>query len=147
MAANKGKEFEGYFEKFCNENQIDCVRFYDTMQGFKSVSNACDFVVSQDIYSPAVLVECKSTHATSFSLDFRQYDSLIKLTHFRSKVVIWFIKLKEIWALPISSITQMKENGLKSFNQKKHSEYGTKLDVKFARVNPVSANLDDFIYS
>ncbi len=145
MSANKGKEFEGYFEKFCNENHIDCVRFYDTMQGFKSVSNACDFVISADVKSPAILIECKSTHSASFSLDFRQYDSLIKLNHFRSMLVIWFIKLKEIWTLSIPSITQMKEKGLKSFNPRKHAEYGTKLNVKFARVNPISADLSSIV--
>lgn len=145
MSANKGKEFEGYFEKFCSENQIDCVRFYDTMQGFKSVSNACDFVISADANSPAVLIECKSTHSTSFSLDFRQYDSLIKLSHFRSMLIVWFVKLKEIWSLPIPTITQMKEKGLKSFNPKKHFEYGIKIDAKFARVNPTSADLSGVV--
>lgn len=137
MSANRGKEFENLFKKFCEDTHVNCIRFYDVMQGFKSVNNPCDFVISKDKFSFSLLVECKSTNSTSFSLKFRQHDLLVNLDNFNSVVLIWFIERKEIWSLSIQNILQMEKDGINSFNPVKHQKYGQRITTTFARVKPV----------
>lgn len=141
MAANRGKEFEDLFKRFCEDHHVNCIRFHDVMQGFKSVNNPCDFVISKDRFEMSLLVECKSTNSTSFSLKFRQHDLLANLDNFNSLVLVWFIKRKEIWALSIQNILQMEKDGLNSFNPDKHKKYGQKITTYFARIKPTFMNV------
>lgn len=122
MSADRGKEWEKLFKDLCEASNIDCVRFYDVMLGFKDVDNPADFVISRSKKDPSLLIECKATGFDRWDLRFRQYESLKSLKNFNSYVVIWFHKRKKIWALNIDLIEEMRESGIKSINCMKLSE-------------------------
>ena len=65
-------------------------------------------------------LECKSTHENTFNfVKLTQYDKLKKkvgIPGVRAGVVIWFIEHDRVVYVPISTITKMKEDGLKSVN-------------------------------
>lgn len=138
MSADRGKEFEGLFKSACEANNIDCVRFYDVTLGFKDVDNPCDFVISKDKESPALLIECKATGADRWDLRFRQREDLSDLKKFNSYVVIWFHQRKQIWALSINIIESLLDSGVKSVNcmKLKESEECFQIPCKWAIVKP-----------
>lgn len=142
MNKNRGTEWQNIFKNLCKEENIDCVRFYDTLQGFKNVDNPCDFVISKDKESPAILVECKSTHETSFGLDFRQLESLKELTNFKSIVLIWFVKKKKVCAITTDFVEALKKQGPKSYNPDKHFGEGCQIvEASFARIKPTKLDI------
>lgn len=143
MNKNRGTEWQNLFKNICEKNSINCIRFYDTMQGFKSVDNPCDFVISKNLEEPSILVECKSTHNSSFGLDFKQYPRLLELNHFRSIVLIWFVEKKKVCALDIQFIKKLRDSGVKSYNPDKiHDTDGCMtLDSAFARIKPQQLDL------
>lgn len=142
MPADRGKEWEGLFKDICENSGIDCVRFHDVTQRFKDVDNPADFTISKDLRSWSWLIECKATNGTSWSLNFRQYKDLIKFTRFNSQVLIWFVQYKEVWALNINIIKELRESGVKSFNPRKfvkagHARKGIdRIDADWARIKP-----------
>lgn len=134
---NRGTEFQTLFRHSCESLGIDCIRLYDTLQGFRDVANPCDFIISKSLDESVLLVECKSTHSPSFSLDFRQLPLLRDLSYFRSFLLIWFVERKEIWALSIEEVLNLIKRGYKSFNPDKHSDFAGKLiEAQFKRVKP-----------
>ena len=115
---NKGKQFE---ERFKNDwkmsfpnGTID--RIYDTVSGYKAISNVCDFIGYN--YPSIFYLECK-THAGA-SLPFAnvtQYEKLkykVGIKGVRTGVVLWLYDKDLVLYIPISTITAMKEKGLKS---------------------------------
>lgn len=143
MPKNRGKEWEGIFKEICEHSGIDCVRFYDATDRHKDVNNPADFTVSISKSKPSILVECKSDHGASFDLNFRQYDDLLKLSNTNSKVLIWFVEKKEVWALSILYIKKLRDSGVKRFNPKKLPEEKgcRKIPATFARIKPKELDL------
>lgn len=142
MPANRGVEFQNIFRGLCKDLEIDCIRLYDTLQGYSHVDNPCDFIISKDKQSPMLLIECKSTHSKNFSLTFRQLEKLSELEKCNSYVVIWFIIEKQLWALPIHSIQDMVKAGKKSFSPYKigHPDI-FQIPATFARIKPRTAEI------
>lgn len=119
---NKGKQFE---ERFRNDWKLSFPngtidRIYDTMNGYKAISNVCDFLGYD--YPNIFYLECK-THAGA-SLPFvniTQYEKLkykVGITGVRTGVVLWLYDKDLVLYIPISTITAMKEKGLKSVGVK-----------------------------
>ena len=120
MATNRGKKFEDRFKedwaRTMPNSSID--RIYDVVSGKKTISNVSDFIGYK---KPNIFyLECKSTHENTFNfVKLTQYDKLKKkvgIPGVRAGVVIWFIEHDRVVYVPISTITKMKEDGLKSVN-------------------------------
>jgi len=142
MPANRGVEFQNIFRGLCEDLDIDCIRLYDTLQGYSHVDNPCDFIISKDKNSPMLLIECKSTHSKNFSLSFRQFEKLSELRKCYSYIIIWFITEKQLWALPLHSIQDMIKAGKKSFSPYKIAHPDIfQIPAIFARIKPKSAEI------
>ena len=129
MAVNRGKSFEERFkedwERTIPDSSID--RIYDSVSGYKTVSNISDFI---GFKQPNIFyLECKSTNENTFNFaKLTQYDKLtgkVGIPGVRAGVVIWFVKHDTVLYVPISTITKMKADGLKSVNVRTifNSEY------------------------
>lgn len=120
MAVNRGKSFETKFaedfKRSIPSSSLD--RLYDQLSGYKTISNISDFIGYK---KPNIFyLECKSHLGNTFPLvNLTQYDKLkgkVGIPGVRTGVVIWFIDHDIIIYVPISTITKMKEDGLKSVN-------------------------------
>jgi Holliday junction resolvase len=117
---NRGKQFEERFKedwiRTMPESSID--RIYDQVSGNKTISNISDFIGYK---KPNIFyLECKSTRENTFNFHkLTQYEKLtgkVGIPGVRVGVVIWFIEHDRVIYVPIKTITQMKEDGLKSVN-------------------------------
>ena len=119
MAVNRGKSFEAKFKEDWERTVSKCIdRLYDSVSGYKSVSNISDFIAYKQ---PNIFyLECKSHKENTFPFsNLSQYDKLLKkvgIPGVRTGVIIWFIDHDIIIYVPIKTVKQMKENGLKSVN-------------------------------
>lgn len=122
MTQNYGKAFEARFKedfiKTFPEGSID--RIYDSVSGYKSISNICDFVGY--VYPNIFYIECKSHKGASIPFDnITQYDKLkfkVGIPGVRAGVVLWLYEKDFLAYIPISTITKMKEDGKKSVGLK-----------------------------
>lgn len=120
MAVNRGKSFETKFkadwERTIPGSTID--RIYDSVSGYKTVSNISDFIGYR--FPIIFYLECKSTQENTFNFaKLTQYDKLVTkvgIHGVRAGVILWFIKHDRVLYVPVSTITKMKEDGLKSVN-------------------------------
>ena len=121
MAKNYGKDFERKLkEDFLKIKDSTIDRLYDSMSGYKTISNISDFIgfkVPNIFY-----IEAKSIRGNTFPFsNLSQYWQLTKkvgIPGVRVGVVIWFIDHGRVLYVPISTITQMKKDGKKSVNIK-----------------------------
>ena len=122
MPNNKGKAFEQKFhqdwKKSFPNGTID--RIYDSVSGYKTISNVSDFIGYN--YPNIFYLECKShlNNTWNFSY-FTQYDKLkekVGIPGVRAGVVLWMIDHDKVVYLPVSTVTEMKNKGEKSFNIK-----------------------------
>lgn len=122
MALNKGKQFEAKLKQdflaTVSDSSID--RLYDSVSGYKSISNISDFVAFK---RPCIYyLEAKSHQGNTFPLaNLTQYDKLLAkvgIPGVRTGVVLWMIDKDYVVYLPISFIKYLKENEYKSFNIK-----------------------------
>lgn len=121
MATNYGKKWElKVREDFESIPDISIDRIYDTLNGYKSISNISDFIVY--MYPNIYYTEAKSTRGNTFPLDrLTQYDKLITkvgITGVRSGVILWFIDHKKVLYVPVATFKQLKDDGKKSVNIK-----------------------------
>ena len=119
MATNYGKQFERKLkEDFLKLENSTIDRLYDTMNGYKTVSNICDFLAYRKPY--LYYLEAKTIKGNTFPFtNLKQYDKLLPkvgIPGVRAGVVIWFIDHDKILYVPISTVKQMKKDGLKSVN-------------------------------
>lgn len=126
MPLNKGKQFEKIFKQDFKRSIPGCSidRIKDVMSGYAMISNVCDFIAFAckpnmnlgNIY----YLECKSHRGNTFPFtNLSQYDQLtekVGLKGVRAGVVLWFIDHDQVWYVPISTITRMKEDNKKSIN-------------------------------
>lgn len=122
MAINQGKKFESKFREDFLKTVPNCSldRLYDSMNGFKTISNISDFI---GFSKPNIMyLECKSHLGNTFPWTaLSQYDKLVTkvgIPGVRVGVILWMIDHDKVLYLPISSITKMKQDGKKSFNIK-----------------------------
>ena len=121
MGINRGKQFEQKFkEDFLKLEGASIDRLYDTMNGYKSISQISDFIGY--LFPHIFYLECKSIHGNTFPLtNLTQYDKLkykVGIKGVRVGVIIWFTDHDKVLYVPISSITQMKNDCKKSINIK-----------------------------
>ena len=118
---NRGKQFElkmqKDFLKTIENSTID--RLYDTMNGYKSISNISDFIGYA--YPNIFYLECKTHKGASIPFNkITQYDKLkekIGIIGVRCGILLWLYDHNEVGVIyiPISTIKKMKEDGQKSF--------------------------------
>lgn len=78
MSRDYGKAFEDRFKENFLKTVPNCSidRIYDTMNGYKSISNICDFIGYS--YPNIFYLECKSHKGASIPFeDIPQYDKLV----------------------------------------------------------------------
>lgn len=123
---NYGKKFEQKFkEDFLKIPNSSLDRLYDNVSNYLGINNICDFIGY--IFPNIFYIECKSIKGTLFPLqNLTQYERLLPKVGIRGVrvgVVIWFYEQNRVLYVPISSITKMKEDGLKSINLKTIDKY------------------------
>lgn len=122
MTVSRGKQFEAKLKSdFINtvpDSSID--RIYDSVSGFKSISNICDFIAYK--YPNIFYIEVKSHKGNTFPIaNLTQYSKLKEkagITGLRAGVVIWFIDHGKVVYVPVRTITAMIHDGKKSVNIK-----------------------------
>ena len=119
MANNRGKQFEAKFkEDFLKIPDSTIDRLYDSVSGYKSISNICDFIGYR--YPNIFYLECKSHEGNTFPFTkLTQYEKLLPkvgIKGVRAGAVIWAIDHQKVFYVPISTITKMKADGKKSFH-------------------------------
>ena len=118
---NIGKQFEQKFkEDFLKIPNSTIDRLYDTMYGYKSISQVSDFIGY--VFPNIFYLECKEHKGNTFPLsNLTQYQKLkekVGIPGIRVGVIIWFSDHDKIFYVPISTITKMIENNKKSVNVK-----------------------------
>lgn len=123
MGVNRGKDFEGTiksaFEKVDNCS-ID--RLPDQMSGFAGGSNICDFIVYK--HPNIFYLECKSCYGNTLNfhaITQRQKEGLRAKAFIPgviAGVIVWFIDWDKTYFVPIMTIIEMEEEGVKSINRK-----------------------------
>ena len=116
---NIGKQFEQKFkEDFLKIPDSTVDRLYDTMYGYKSISQISDFIGY--IYPNIFYLECKEHKGNTFPLsNLTQYSKLkekVGIPGVRVGVIIWFSDHDKILYVPISTITKMLLTNKKSVN-------------------------------
>lgn len=127
MAQNRGKEFEARFKQqflaSIPNSTID--RLYDTQNGYKSISQICDFIGY--VYPNIYYIECKCHYGASFPLiNLTQYNKLltkVNIPGVRVGVILWLIDKDKVFYIPVSTIKQMKDDGKKSISYKDTDKY------------------------
>lgn len=123
-----GKKFELKLKEDwlkCEGTSID--RLYDTMNGYKSISQISDFIGYH--YPNIFYLECKEHKGNTFPLaNLTQYDKLLAkwLYHIkgvRIGVIIWFSEHDMVVYVPIKVVKQLHDEGKKSVNIKDISNY------------------------
>lgn len=123
---NYGKKFEHKFltdfQKSFPEGTID--RLYDTMNGYKNISQISDFVAY--VYPNIYYLECKAHHGASIPIEnITQYEKLkskVGIKGVRAIVILWLYDKHKVFAIPVPTITQMKKDGKKSIGLKSVEE-------------------------
>ena len=120
MALNKGKQFEAKLKQDFLASVPDCSidRLYDSVSGYKSISNISDFVAFK---KPCIYyLEAKSHQGNTFPLtNLTQYDKLVGkvgIPGVRTGVVLWMIDHDRVIYVPIATISKLKADGKKSVN-------------------------------
>lgn len=118
---NIGKQFEQKFkEDFLKIPNSTIDRLYDTMYGYKSISQVSDFIGY--VFPNIFYLECKEHKGNTFPLsNLTQYSKLkekVGIPGIRVGVIIWFSDHDKIFYVPISTITKMIEHNKKSVNVK-----------------------------
>ena len=132
MADAVGKKFETQFKKdWLKIPNISIDRLYDTMNGYKSISQVCDYIVYH--YPNIFYLEVKTHKGNTFPFaNLTQYDKLIEksgIKGVRSGVVLWLYEHDAIMYVPVSEIKKMKKDGLKSINIKMYNDDNCKYKI------------------
>lgn len=144
--ASRGKQFEDRFRKNWSDTVPDslCYRLYDTMGGFKAVSNVGDFICYKvpNVY----LIDCKSIQGNTLPFsDLRQYDQMLEykdITGVYAGFIVWFVDHDKVLWIPIQTMEKIKSEGLKSYNIRKMLD-----DPGYFALNIPSVKLRTFMNS
>lgn len=121
MPTSYGKQWEQKVkEDFSQIENCSVDRIYDSVSGYKSISNISDFIVY--MYPSIYYIEVKSHKGNTFPLaNLTQYDKLqskVGIPGVRTGMLLWFIDHDVCVYVPTSTVTKMKEDGKKSVNIK-----------------------------
>lgn len=122
MARDRGKEFELKFKKDFIRTVLDSSidRIYDSVSGYKSVSNISDFICYK--FPNLFFIELKSCKGASLPFsNITQYDKLkdkVGIPGVRAGVILWLYEKDIVMYIPISTITKLKNDGKKSVGLK-----------------------------
>lgn len=130
MAISRGKQFEDKFkEDFSKLENSSIDRLYDTMNGYKSISQVSDFIGYK--YPLIFYIECKSHKGASIPMaNITQYDKLkdkVGIPGVRTGVVLWLIEKDVVMYIPTSTVTKLKEDGEKSIGLRHLDKYNIKI--------------------
>jgi hypothetical protein len=130
LAANYGKEFEIKFkEDFLKLKGSTVDRLYDTMNGYKSISQVSDFIGY--VYPNIFYIECKSHRGASIPMgNITQYEKLKKkigIPGVRAGVILWLVDKDLVMYVPMSTVKLLKENGEKSIGVRHLDDYNIKV--------------------
>lgn len=113
-----GKKFEERFKL----DWIECfsdstiTRLYDVTTGYLSLSTISDYICYK--YPYQFFIECKTHKGASIPFtNITQYDKMIKVVGVegvRAGVILWLYEKDKVFYIPVSTITQMKNDGKKS---------------------------------
>lgn len=125
MPTNYGKAWEQKIrEDFLKVENSTIDRLFDSVSGYKSVSNISDFIGY--IYPNIFYLEAKSCKGNTFPLTrLTQYEKLkskVGVPGVRSGVLLWFIEHDIVLYVPISTITSLLKDNKKSVNVKMASD-------------------------
>lgn len=115
---NRGKSFEQRFKTdFERIPNSLCIRLPDQMSGYKgSGQNICDYICYN--YPNQYFIECKAHKGASIPFDkisqYKKMKSVVGRKGVRTGVVLWLYEKDVVYYIPISTITEMKNNGEKS---------------------------------
>lgn len=117
MSIHRGKQFEQKVkEDFLKLPYSTIDRLYDTMSGYKAISQVSDFIAYK--YPNIFYLECKAHKGASLPLsNITQYDSLlpkIGIKGVRAGVILWLYEKDKVFYIPIKTVKQMKHDGEKS---------------------------------
>jgi penicillin-binding protein-related factor A (putative recombinase) len=121
MPTNYGKAWEQKIKQdFVEVDGATIDRLYDSVSGYKSISNISDFIGY--IHPNIFYLEAKSCKGNTFPLaKLTQYDKLlckVGVPGVRAGVLLWFIEHEKVLYVPISTFTKLREDGKKSVNIK-----------------------------
>ena len=123
---NYGKKFEEKFKLDWEECFPDSTitRLYDVTTGYLSLSTISDYICYK--YPYQFFIECKTHKGASIPFaNITQYEKMSKVvgvTGIRAGVVLWLYEKDKVFYIPISTITQMKNDGKKSVGLKSINE-------------------------
>lgn len=132
MSDNVGKKFEAQFKKdWLRIPNISIDRLYDTMNGYKSISQVCDYIVYH--YPNIFYLEVKTHKGNTFPFsNLTQYDKLQEkrgIRGVRAGVVLWLYEHDAIMYVSAYEISRMKHDGLKSINIKMYNDENCKYKI------------------
>jgi penicillin-binding protein-related factor A (putative recombinase) len=111
-------------EDFLKVENSTIDRLFDSVSGYKSISNISDFIGY--IYPNIFYLEAKSCKGNTFPLTrLTQYEKLkskVGVPGVRSGVLLWFIEHDIVLYVPISTITSLLKDNKKSVNVKMASD-------------------------
>ena len=121
MPTNYGKKWEQKVkEDLSTLEGVSLDRIYDSVSGYKSISNISDFIAY--VYPNIFYLEVKSIKGNTFPLtNLTQYDKLVTkvgIPGVRAGVILWFIDHSKVCYVPIATVTTLKLNNQKSVNVK-----------------------------
>ncbi len=120
--AISGKAFENRFREGWKKSFPDgiIIRLYDTTNGYKNISNICDFIGY--VYPNIFLLECKAHAGASIPFDkITQYDKMkdfVNVYGLRVGVILYLYEKDKVFYIPIKTIETMKSDGKKSVGLK-----------------------------
>lgn len=121
MPTNYGKKWElKVKEDLSLIKDISIDRIYDSVSGYKAVSNISDFIAY--VYPNIFYLEVKSIKGNTFPLtNLTQYEKLkgkVGIPGVRAGVILWYVDHSKVMYVPISTITALKNDDKKSVNIK-----------------------------
>lgn len=121
MPTNYGKKWETKVkEDLSTLEGVSLDRIYDSVSGYKSVSNISDFIAY--LYPNIFYLEVKSIKGNTFPLkNLTQYEKLktkVGIHGVRTGVILWYIDHCKVVYVPISTVTKLIEDDKKSVNVK-----------------------------
>lgn len=114
---NEGKRWENTIKKCLG---IECIRLYDTTNGYVGINNPCDFIYYA--YPIQILIEAKTVKSDRMpfsNISDNQLGQLIEHGHIMGElpiIFIYFRKSARAFIIPISKINELISLGFKSIS-------------------------------
>lgn len=119
---NFGKQMEQKFKEDYIKTVPDgfILRLPDQVSGYQNSNNISDFICYHN--GCLLPIEVKAIQTISFPFsNLRQYDrmeAVCEIEGVKPIIIMWFVYLDRVIAVPIQTIKKMKKDGLKSLNPK-----------------------------